>query len=212
MSRRRPPPTVRRRPPPRSPRRSVSRRGDEAARPVLHAGLYLAAGLALGVGAFWAFRRVERIVSRPPSPPPAVVPRPAPVPPRVRRAARFYNFYELLKGVGHERLPRPEVINPARDHDVVLDRDRRPVRRPGRYILQVASFRRLARARAVVARLALLGLAARIDSARLPDGEVWHRVRIGPLADLGRLNRVRRILAAHRYRPLLMIRGGAPSS
>jgi hypothetical protein len=138
--------------------------------------------------------------------PPAILQKAAPVSPRVRREARFYNFYELLRGVGHERLPHPEVIDPARDRQVTLDRDRRPVLRPGRYLIQVASFRRRAHAQKEVAELALLGLAAHVSSVRLRNGELWHRVRIGPVVDLARLNRIRRILAKHHYRPLLMVR------
>lgn len=201
--RRKPAPVVRRRPPVRRP---PPRPAPRTGHPVLRAVLFLLAGAALGIVAFWALRRVERIAHAPPPQPVAPASAPVPVSPRVRREARFYSFYEILRGVGHTRLPHPEVINPSRDRHVRLDRDRRPVSRPGRYLLQVASFRRLSRARKVVAELALLGLGARIDSVRLPDGTVWHRVRIGPLDDLARLNRIRRILAEHRYRPLLMTR------
>ncbi len=160
--------------------------------------------------AVWAVRRVARVASAPPPPPVPPVSRPQPVPPKVLREAHTFTFYDVLREVGGARLRHPEVINTTRDRHVTLDRDRRPVLRPGRYILQVASFRRRARAKKVVAKLALLGLGARIDRAQLPNGAVWHRVRIGPITDLARLNQIRRILAEHRYRPLLMVRSLPP--
>lgn len=193
--------------------RPASRHGarrDPTGRPLFQALVLLTAGVVLGVGAFWAYRRVEKVIAHPPRPPVRRTLPPQPVSRRLRKAAHFYDFYELLKGVDHVPLRHPEVIDPARDRHVVIDRDLAPVRRPGRYILQVASFRHLARAQEVVAHLALLGLAAHVDRVTLPDGQVWHRVRLGPLTDLARLNRVRNILAAHHYHPLLMTQPATP--
>ena len=203
---RRSPSTVRRRPSPRPRRRPPpsSRKGRS------HTLAYAALLILLVAAAVWAVRRVARVANAPPPPPASPVYRPQPVPPKVLREAHTYTFYDVLREVGGARLRHPEVINTTRDRHVTLDRDRRPVLRPGRYVLQVASFRRRARAKKVVAELGLLGLGARIDRAQLPNGVVWHRVRIGPITDLPRLNRIRRILAEHHYRPLLMVRSLPP--
>ena len=48
------------------------------------------------------------------------------------------------------------------------------------YFLQVAAFQNPSDADNLKARLALSGIEAQIQTATLPDGQVWHRVRVGP--------------------------------
>jgi cell division protein FtsN len=50
----------------------------------------------------------------------------------------------------------------------------------GRYLLQVGSFRELADADQLKARLALLGVVARVQSVTVNEA-TWHRVRVGPV-------------------------------
>ena len=42
-----------------------------------------------------------------------------------------------------------------------------------------------------VARLALIGVEAKIQTTTLPDKGVWHRVRVGPYTSVEALNRTR---------------------
>lgn len=65
-----------------------------------------------------------------------------------------------------------------------------PVVTPGTYVVQAGAFPAFAEADKVKARLALLGIVAEIQSAEA-DGRTFHRVRIGPIDDLGQLNRLR---------------------
>ncbi|HEX5421299.1 MAG TPA: SPOR domain-containing protein [Gammaproteobacteria bacterium] len=65
-----------------------------------------------------------------------------------------------------------------------------PVETPGPYLLQAGSFRSFGEADRLKASLALLGIESQIEKARVGDDE-YHRVQIGPIANLDRLNQLR---------------------
>ncbi len=80
---------------------------------------------------------------------------------------------------------------------VLLERERTaatppppPIQRAGRYVLQAGSFSNPAEAETLRQRLVRMGLDANIQKLVEDDG-TWHRVRVGPVADLARLNRWR---------------------
>ena len=77
-----------------------------------------------------------------------------------------------------------------------------------RYLLQAGSFRNPDDAESLKASLALLGIEARIQVVELPGGETWHRVRIGPFADLQRVNAVRERMAGQQIDAILLRAGG----
>ncbi len=62
------------------------------------------------------------------------------------------------------------------------------------FFLQAGSFQNAPDADNLKARLALLGFEASIQTRPLPEKGVWHRVRVGPYADVEELNRVRGVL------------------
>ncbi len=62
------------------------------------------------------------------------------------------------------------------------------------YFLQVAAFPKPADADNLKARLALSGIESKIQTAELPDGSIWHRVRVGPFVDQNELNESRQAL------------------
>ena len=64
-------------------------------------------------------------------------------------------------------------------------------------IAAAGAFPEFADADAVKARLALLGIVAEIQSAEA-DGRRFHRVRIGPIDDLDKLNRLPDVIEARR--------------
>ncbi|HEU4624936.1 MAG TPA: SPOR domain-containing protein [Steroidobacteraceae bacterium] len=122
------------------------------------------------------------------------VPRPEPqraaqsdVADAVAEGADRYDFYEML--------PNFEVVVPEKDRDVKRDLPAAKIERPGVYVLQAGSYRNQADAERVRAQLALQGISAKVQRVAV-DNDVWHRVRIGPINDLGELNRVRKQLQA----------------
>jgi cell division protein FtsN len=113
-----------------------------------------------------------------PKPPPK--PRPSTAPPEKR-----FEFYEML--------PNFEVVVPEQDKDVRRDTTPAPVDVPGAYVLQAGSYGSFAEADKVKARLALLGISSQIQKITVDDRQ-YNRVRIGPIDDLGELNRTRKRL------------------
>ena len=72
-----------------------------------------------------------------------------------------------------------------------------PITVPGRYLLQVGSFRDEREAEGLKAHLATLGNPARIESTMLNQNGRWYRVQVGPFTDLDKLNQIRAQLAAN---------------
>ncbi len=64
-----------------------------------------------------------------------------------------------------------------------------------RYVLQAGAFKSEGQAEELKARIALLGLGARVESAQI-DGKPIHRVRVGPYSSAGELADAKRKLAS----------------
>jgi cell division protein FtsN len=104
------------------------------------------------------------------------------------KTAEKYDFYEML--------PNFEVVVPEKDKDVKRDLPAAAqIERPGVYVLQAGSYRNESDADRVRAQLAMQGIDARVQRVAV-DSDVWHRVRIGPISNLGDLNKLRRQLQA----------------
>jgi len=92
-----------------------------------------------------------------------------------------FDFYKILPGW----------------EEAVTDRDfKRKTARASKevYFLQVAAFPKAADADNLKARLALSGIESKIQAAPLPDGKIWHRVRVGPFSDENELSESREAL------------------
>jgi len=98
---------------------------------------------------------------------------------------QHYDFYQML--------PNFEVVVPEKERDVKRDLPAAKIERPGVYVLQAGSYRNQEDAERVAKQLSLQGIDAKVQRVAV-DTDVWHRVRIGPIADLAELNRVRRAL------------------
>ncbi len=78
-----------------------------------------------------------------------------------------------------------------------------PVDTPGMYVLQMGAFTRQTQAESLKARLALVGMTARIQPVMV-DRQTYYRVRIGPTDDLAQLNADRARLQQHRFDSILL--------
>ena len=67
------------------------------------------------------------------------------------------------------------------------------------YFLQVGAFQNVADADNMKAKLALQGFEAVVQTATIPEKGVWHRVRVGPLNDIGQINKVRSELTTNGF-------------
>jgi cell division protein FtsN len=106
-----------------------------------------------------------------------------------------FDFYDVL--------PQFEVVIPEVESEPHADTAARAVEEPGRYVLQVGSFRATGDAERMRARLALLGIESRVQRVTIDD-DVFHRVRIGPIVELDELNEIRRTLRDARVESMLM--------
>jgi hypothetical protein len=100
-------------------------------------------------------------------------------------AAKSYDFYDML--------PKFEMVVPEKEKDVRPDTKSVPETRRGTYVLQAGSYKNWGDADRVRAKLALQGVEAKVQKVSV-DNDTWHRIRIGPIAKLDDLNRLRQIL------------------
>jgi len=146
----------------------------------------LSIGLAVAAGIYVSDRPVS-------GPGPAPAPEPmsqrieTPTAPAIEvdRPARRFDFYEML--------PKFEVVILERERDAKPDNTPTALDQPGSYVLQAGSFSQFDDADRMKANLALLGITSRIQKVTIDD-TTYHRVRVGPIADLSEVNTLRRQL------------------
>ncbi len=108
-----------------------------------------------------------------------------------------YDFFTVL--------PEMEVVVPEQE----LAKKSQPAETAavgtdtGSYILQVGSFRENSDAEQMKARLALLGISARVQPVTV-NGATWHRVRVGPLNGARQADAMRNQLANNDIDSLVM--------
>ncbi|MEM8548131.1 MAG: SPOR domain-containing protein, partial [Pseudomonadota bacterium] len=121
-----------------------------------------------------------------------------------------------------KKTPQPQALEATgegfdfyrmlRDNEVVVtdafqgpkpEAQRQAVENPGVYTIQAGSFRQLEDAERLQALLALKNMQPRIEAVRI-DEHFYHRVRIGPVTDLERLNRYLADLDAEGYKFILL--------
>jgi cell division protein FtsN len=162
--------------------------------------LWLLAGILIGLGLAWYLAGkgfLPKPRSEPEQAPAESVQMPAPatdeeVAPRGQNESRpQYDFFTVL--------PEMEVVVPEQE----LSKRVAPAEAAApaasdntAYLLQVGSFRSAADAEQLKARLALLGVVARVQTVTVND-VTWHRVRVGPVAGARQADEMRSRLAAN---------------
>jgi len=170
----------------RSSTRDYKKPGRQSTRRWREFGAGVMVGAVAAAVCFALAHRARPAPERPhPEPHPAVATEPADAEASV--GGGRYDFYQML--------PNFEVVVPEKESDVRRDVPAAKIERPGVYVLQAGSYRNEADAMRVARQLTLQGIDAKVQRVAV-DSDVWHRVRIGPVRDLGELNRVRRQLRA----------------
>jgi len=98
-----------------------------------------------------------------------------------------FDFYKILPGK-EEPVTEKQVRDAARETS-------KPGAPKESYVIQVGAFQNPAEADNLKAKLALMGLEAKIDPTQLADRGTWYRVRLGPYGKLDEINHVRQTLA-----------------
>lgn len=147
--------------------------------------LGLAFGLVVAMAVYLYDRRPAARVAQQQTPAAPITPDEAaaskPAPASQNPEAQF-DFYEML--------PKFEVVIPEKDGTTPRTSAAGAVQKPGAYVLQAGSFRNLADADRVRALIALQGVESKIQKVTV-DTDTWHRVRIGPITNLQKLEETR---------------------
>jgi cell division protein FtsN len=104
-----------------------------------------------------------------------------------------FDFYTLL--------PEREVIVPIEPEENSQDPQEKIF-----YLLQTGSFKNSADADRQRASLLLLGLEANIDKVKGNNGDIWHRVQVGPFTSRSKLAKTRSTLVNKGINPLVLKR------
>ncbi len=107
---------------------------------------------------------------------------------RIRETPDF-SFYTML--------PEQEVIIPEGEIKTRKRQERLGRAKPGQYVIQAGSFRSIRDADRLKAKLALLGVEAKIQPATI-RGTQWYRVRIGPFKQMNEVEKIRTRLRQNR--------------
>lgn len=140
-------------------------------------------GLAVAIAVAFYVPSLTRGYRQPEAPTPAPAkPAAAAAPPTAaeNKKPRF-DFYNILPGT-EEPVPDQALKQPAAG-----SREQ--------YFLQAGAFPNETDADNLKARLALMGVEATVQSANVPDKGVWHRVRVGPFANIDEMSKTRATLA-----------------
>lgn len=183
-------------------RRTATRRRGRQGTP---AWLWLLAGILIGLGlAYYLFSK--GYIPQPEVAPEAAAKAPAAgtpaddeeVAPATEKSKKpRYDFFTVL--------PEMEVVVPEQELSDKRSEPKAAAAEPDAdsYLLQVGSFRSKSDAEQVKARLALLGVVARIQTVTV-NGATWHRVRVGPVKGARQADEMRNRLAANGIDSLVM--------
>ena len=108
-----------------------------------------------------------------------------PPPPKPR-----FDFYETLPEM-EVVVPEIEVVIPEQAIKGKDESGVKQVKQPGKYALQVGSFRGAEQADRFKAELVLQGFEVTVQTVTINNTDTYHRVRIGPFKDLDALNKAR---------------------
>ena len=120
-----------------------------------------------------------------------------PIPPNEAASTPFEIYDPLMNQPNAKAAPPNSSPTPPPISGETMPSSDLPITVPGRYLLQVGSFRDEREAEGLKTHLASLGIPARIESTMLNQNGRWYRVQVGPFTDLDKLNQVRAQLAAN---------------
>src|SRR3954462_6216172 len=112
-----------------------------------------------------------------------------------------FDFKKILPG-SEERVTEQQF----------KDAQNKPAQAKETFYLQAGAFQKAPDADNLKARLALVGIAAAVQTTTLPDKGVWHRVRVGPYTSVEELNRARDTLKQNGVETTLIKVRDAPAS
>jgi cell division protein FtsN len=189
------------------------RRKSSAGRPGTPAWMWLFTGILIGLGLAWYLfakgyipvARIEQPLAGESStrqqPEPAIADGISPA--DAGQDKPHYDFFTVL--------PEMKVVVPGQNSDQKNGQEKGqeniqemvPDTDTGTYLLQVGSFKQASDAEQLKARLALIGIVARIQTVEVNEA-TWNRVRIGPVNGARKADELRKQLAKNGIDSLVM--------
>jgi cell division protein FtsN len=150
-------------------------------------GAGLGIGLAVALTVFVIDRRHAPVAEAKPKPQVTAKRDAGDETPTAADPAAQYEFYSML--------PKFEMGVPEKGKPAARDTSQAQVEQPGAYVLQVGSYRNRDEAERVRSKVEKLGIEAKVQHVSIDTDEL-HRVLVGPVRDLAKLNSTRRELRA----------------
>ena len=114
-----------------------------------------------------------------------------------------FDFYKLLPKISVD-VPKSDVQEKQQKQPAGSHQETQKASPAFNYILQVGSFKDFHEADRLKARLAFLGIEVKIEKVTLNEGDVWNRVRVGPLQSEREMNKVRSQLRNQQIEPIVL--------
>jgi cell division protein FtsN len=99
-----------------------------------------------------------------------------------------YDFYTIL--------PEREIVIPQHEIDERRRLEGTGKSKPGTFIVQIGSFRKMSQADTMKANIALLGIETKIQTVN-QKGVIWHRVKSGPHKSFRNVDKIQNTLHRH---------------
>lgn len=167
----------------------MANRSSKSSNPKVPGWVWLFTGTVLGAFITFLMRLSEL---QPPSPGTRSAPATTTSAEEPKTPAK-YDFYKILRDTEVPVTTTKAPATPKVEENV-------------EYLLQVASFRSATEAEQVRAELTLLNFNARIEQSTAAEGNVWHRVIVGPFANRSQLAKAKDTLLSNRYGAMLLTR------
>lgn len=189
---------------PAKPRRSSKPKVAE--RKAIPGWVWLFVGTVMGAFVMFLVRLADIDPNEPPSArPQEIIPTSAPKPqPKPKRNTKQTKETEVVP-----QKPRFDFYQILKENEVPVavqdpnDPSAKPAK-PRTFILQVASFKASADAEQLKVELILLALEARTEQVTVRNGELWHRVLVGPFDNRSRLSKARNKLISNGHQALVL--------
>ncbi len=169
------------------------RRSSAQSSSIIPAWIWLTLGILIGLGIAMFTGSNGRQVNQQATTPvdPAVTKEPT--------TKRKFDFYTLLPEL--EIVIPPEETRPPKQQSSTPSKQQSEYK--GGYLLQAGSFQQFNEADSLKARLALIGVEAKIQSVEVNKTK-WHRVQIGPSTDRNALENLRKRLKNNQIDTILL--------
>jgi len=186
-------------------KKKTRRKSRRKQQPIIKSWLLLLSGILIGLfAALLVFLNHQLPVKAPPvaetkpKRPSAEIKK---APAEAEEIASKYDFYGALPS---SRVVVPHSDDSAAGRTIIIQHEKEFSANYTSYMIQVGSFKNTSGADQQKAALAILGYEPSIEKTRLHDGNIVHRVLLGPFSDINSVNQLRTKLQSQKIESTLL--------